>query len=536
MTSQPENMDHIDVAVFTNAPGHSVYKTVSKLLALSFDLHVHILVHRPPRRLKRLARNQVRNIKKHGWRWIPYQFGEILSLLIARLRKPANSVATGRRYTLETLLDSGKVRLQEFQTINGEAAQAYLAALPNLRLGLSLAGPILKPETFETPTLGTINLHKGKLPDYRGMPPAFWEILAGESQVGVSVHFVDKGLDTGPVVKASTVPIDPYSSPAGLRVTLDEKGHDLVCEATAEILTDNWRSIPQEGVGKTNSRPTLKLESEMVRSLARKEGTYGAARLVKNAILDAFCLTRRVGARIGIVEPTITVLLYHRVSDAFRDSVTIGVEQFDRQLEFLKNNYQVRSLRSLVANGMSTDIDRNIVCITFDDGYLDNYTNAAPLLLKHGLPATFFVSTGKISNQTPFQHDLNKLGYGLPNMTWDNIREMADDGFDFGSHTVNHADLGRIPEEQIFEELRASKHTLENELKYDEVLFAFPFGQRHNFSERARDIVKEVGYKCCCSAYGGQNTAARWDSFNIRRIGVNYNFSMAALRAHIHGW
>jgi peptidoglycan/xylan/chitin deacetylase (PgdA/CDA1 family) len=450
--------------------------------------------------------------------------------------KSPNARITGQRYTLDNRTGLGRVRIEEFESINGKAAQDYLAALPNLQLGLSLAAPILKPGTFEIPTLGTINLHKGKLPDYRGMPPAFWEIRAGESEVGVSVHYVEKGLDTGPLVKSGSVPIERFSSPAGLLVALDEMGHDLVCKATIDILAGDRESKPQEEGGRTNSRPKLKVEWETARSIARKEGTYGAVQRLKNTVFNSYSAAREVGAWTGIVKPTITVLLYHRVSDAFRDSVTIGVERFDKHLEYLKNNYEVRSLRSLVNGDMPKEDDRTIVCITFDDGYLDNYTNAAPLLLKHGLPATFFVSTDNVTNQTPFQHDLDELGFGLPNMTWDNIREMDQDGFDFGSHSTNHADLGRIPEEQIIDELVISKKAIEDELNHDNVLFAFPFGKKHNFSERARDIVKDVGYICCCAAFGGQNSANQWDPFRINRMGINYNFSIPALRARIHGW
>jgi peptidoglycan/xylan/chitin deacetylase (PgdA/CDA1 family) len=533
----PENEDSIDLVVFTGAPGHSIYKTVSKLLDLPFKLNIHILIHRPPRRFKRLAKNQVSNIKRHGWRWIPYQAAEILSSPKRKFISTQNSLdSTGQNYTLKRLLDTGKVHIEEFESVNSESAQAYLVAILDLRLGLSLAAPILKAGTFEVPKLGTINLHKGKLPEYRGMPPAFWELLANEKEVGVSIHFVEKGLDTGALINTGTVPIERFSSPAGLRVALDECGHDLVCQSVTEILKRNCVSQPQEGVGKTNSRPTLEAEWGMARSVSRKEGAYGARRLLKNIIFSSYSATRRVGSRLNVLKPTISVLLYHRVSDAFRDGVTIGVEQFDKQLEFLKNNYDVRSLRSLVNGDESIDGNHDIVCITFDDGYLDNYTNAAPLLVKHGLSATFFVSTDNVTNQTPFKHDLDKLGFGLACMTWDNIRQMAEDGLDFGSHTVNHANLASIADDKILEELVESKRTIEKELQSDEVLFAYPFGQRHHFTERSRDLVKEVGYTCCCSAFGGQNIKNEWDPFSIKRIGISYNFSMAALRANLHGW
>ena len=57
--------------------------------------------------------------------------------------------------------------------------------------------------------------------------------------------------------------------------------------------------------------------------------------------------------------------------------------------------------------------------MSFDDGYLDNFENAAPILLKHQVPCTFFVSTEKIRRNQPFDHDLRALGFGLDNMSCD---------------------------------------------------------------------------------------------------------------------
>ncbi|NJO38642.1 MAG: polysaccharide deacetylase family protein [Rhizobiales bacterium] len=173
----------------------------------------------------------------------------------------------------------------------------------------------------------------------------------------------------------------------------------------------------------------------------------------------------------------IAVLCYHRVSDELRDHVTVGVRQFDQQMAFVKENYRVVALRALIETGGAGERGP-LAAITFDDGYLDNYQNAFPILQKHGVSATFFVSTDHITEGKPFAHDLEKLGRGLPNMSWEQIREMHRAGMDFGSHTANHVDLGRIGEAQARDELTRSNAAMQAELGLADNLFAFPFGRR----------------------------------------------------------
>ena len=70
-----------------------------------------------------------------------------------------------------------------------------------------------------------------------------------------------------------------------------------------------------------------------------------------------------------------------------------------------------------------------LVCVTFDDGYLDNYTHAAPVLLRHGVPAAFFVSTGIVASDRRFPHDVRRENPPIPVMQWDHLREMRRCGF-----------------------------------------------------------------------------------------------------------
>jgi methionyl-tRNA formyltransferase len=94
-------------------------------------------------------------------------------------------------------------------------APECLAWLRALRpdLGLVFACYRLRRSLFSIPRLGTLNLHLGKAPDFRGSSPGFYELLAGVPEVGVTVHRVDEGLDSGPILLQRTFPLDP--APAG---------------------------------------------------------------------------------------------------------------------------------------------------------------------------------------------------------------------------------------------------------------------------------------------------------------------------------
>lgn len=135
---------------------------------------IAVLLHAPRKTPAQLLRNQWRNVRRHGWRWIPYQSAEIVQLAAARLQSPPppqSADRPGQNFTLEALKRHPRIRIHSVPAINGEQACAWVRDF-GADLGVALGAPILKPALFTLPRMGTINLHKGRLPDYRGMPPA----------------------------------------------------------------------------------------------------------------------------------------------------------------------------------------------------------------------------------------------------------------------------------------------------------------------------------------------------------------------------
>lgn len=516
------------IAVFTGDLNYTVRRNIIDLDDRLGGADWLVLVHAPPRTFGRLLRNQRLNLRKHGWRWVPYQFSELLSRIVSSPEPPANIHAPGKEYTSEALRQRTHVAVQHMADIQGAAGVEALR-LFKADLGLSLAAPILKPAVFELPRLGTINLHKGKLPGYRGMPPAFWELWSGALEVGCSVHQVNAQLDEGALLAETSVACERFSTPRGLQIRLDEVGSELVCTTVMALLSGRHQPIAQPtGEGCTWKKPTLAQAAKLRGRIQSRDPARGPVwrQWAKDlAGRTAFAWFRWFGWLVA--RPRVTVVLYHRVSDDARDNLTVGVEQFERQMQLLRRHCDLLTLEQVVQPGSLARSRRPRVAVTFDDGYLDNATLAAPILRRHRVPCAFFVSTGLMGTGSRFPHDVRRGNPHLPNMGWDHLRAMKRDGFIVGSHTVNHIDCVAEPPERVRDELRQSRADLERELGPGPLMLAYPYGGRDQMNPERLELVREAGFVACLSAYGGTNKG-QVDRWNVLRRGVDWTFSDSA--------
>jgi folate-dependent phosphoribosylglycinamide formyltransferase PurN len=126
-----------------------------------------------------------------------------------RARRPRPSYA---RSALEIARGRGIETLQVQNVNEGRVAET----LREWRVDLAVVTEIriLIESTYAAPSLGTLNVHHGQIPRYRGYPPAFWELHDGADRMGVSVHFVDRRLDHGPVIKQAFVDVREDDTPA----------------------------------------------------------------------------------------------------------------------------------------------------------------------------------------------------------------------------------------------------------------------------------------------------------------------------------
>jgi len=535
------------VVIFAGSPHALSAVEHVEAVARAFPTWRFVVVQQHPPRTPRgrWLRAKLRRLQREP---VSYPL-ELLEQSAGRLLRPtprtiAGAVALPQRFEDLRL---PKVSVHSCAQLHDSDALAYVRSLRPW-LGLAIGAPILRPELFRIPQLGTLNLHKGLLPDYRGMPPGFWELHDGAEFSGVTVHRVDEGLDTGPIVLQRRLPVPTHPTVTGLATALDHLGTEALIEALRQIEAE---STPCGAVARPmqaeapppRRRPSWRVARSVRHRLAERRRPVQSLRarlrsVAKHAVLAGYVylwapLRNRIRARRGQCHAA--VLLYHRVSDELLDSVTVGVEQFQRQIDLLRRHYDVVDLPTLLAR-RGQPRNRPCVAITFDDGYADNLP-AALLLRRAGLPATFFLSTAIVGTDGAFPHDLQSLGRRIEPLTWEQARRMAGWGFDFGNHTEHHTRLSTVTPDDALQEIQAAEQQLDAELHRNgrPRCLAYPYGREADCTDAVRRSLADADISACLSAYGGVNPPD-FDPMNIRRQGVDHSFSPLAFRAAVEGW
>jgi peptidoglycan/xylan/chitin deacetylase (PgdA/CDA1 family) len=304
-------------------------------------------------------------------------------------------------------------------------------------------------------------------------------------------------------------------------------------------------------------------------------------------------------------------LMYHRVASSPEfermragcspnRELAVSVEEFDRQMAYVAAHCKPLSLPEAVARLAKGRLEEGTVLVTFDDGYRDNLTEALPVLKKHGVPATIYLTTGMIGGELmPWWYEeeaiiasldrislewegrklefdcadaagktrafnvltpllkalppsrqrglLDRLRGGLPRsqargeaefLTWDEARRLASDPLiTIGAHTVNHHVLSRLGEGELREEMSASRQRLQAELGRPVEHFAYPFGGRGEAGEREFRMAAELGFASAFTTrIGHLKPSHRSSLHSLPRVVIGCHDSVEDLRWKLGGF
>ena len=273
------------------------------------------------------------------------------------------------------------------------------------------------------------------------------------------------------------------------------------------------------------------------------------------------------GASLMHARPTVPILTFHRVNDdndPFMPALPTSV--FAQRMTHIARHYRVHTVEDLAARLQEGRAPRNALAITFDDGFRDNLTHAAPILKRLGLPATIFLVTGHIGTPHALWADRLALAFksatvhqvelsdGRPlslgtvserlaalkdafihfrrvpdedrvtsvealiaalrpsperpkrlMLSWDEVDALRGLGFSIGAHTVSHPILSRVTTEKAREEIFGSKLAIEKFTGDTARGFAFPNGRPDDYNETAIRLVREAGFTCAVTTQRGLN-------------------------------
>ncbi len=216
---------------------------------------------------------------------------------------------------------------------------------------------------------------------------------------------------------------------------------------------------------------------------------------------------------------SLPILCYHNVAPAPKDArlklLYVSPAMFERQLW---------TLRRLGLRGVSTSegvarlrnaTSRGCVVFTFDDGYADTLTTAAPLLKRYGMSATCYIVSGALGTYNRW--DAESVGERKPLMSREQLEEWLAAGMEVGSHSLSHPRLHQLPQDAALREIAESRAALRRMLGVPIEHFAYPFGA---FNGDTVGLVRRAGYVSAVTVVPGVARASD-DRLRLPRILVN---------------
>ncbi|MGY1601016.1 polysaccharide deacetylase family protein [Geodermatophilus sp. SYSU D00815] len=223
------------------------------------------------------------------------------------------------------------------------------------------------------------------------------------------------------------------------------------------------------------------------------------------------------------------VLMYHSISPSTAPDphrVRVSPRRLDAHLRLLRR----LGLRGVPLGELVAARDRGqaagLVALTFDDGYTDFLTHAAPVLDRHGMTATLYVVAGRLGG-----HNAWDDGPRLDLVDADGVRAVAAAGHEIGSHTLSHVRLAGAAPDVLRHEVTESRRVLEDVLQAEVRGFCYPWG---DFDEAAADAVRDAGYDHACVT-GDYLPGDRW-TLPRAYVGPGDTVAHVAAKLARHRW
>lgn len=229
---------------------------------------------------------------------------------------------------------------------------------------------------------------------------------------------------------------------------------------------------------------------------------------------------RKVDKIVHRGDKDIPILMYHYVDYSPTNEMCVPKEKFAEQMKFLKEDGYTTLSMDEVYDYFSNNapIPEKPIVITFDDGYVDNYTNAYPILKQLGFKATIFDITSTIDTNNKFINS-------------NQIKELDKNGIRIEAHTVTHPRLSKLSYDEQYKELRDSKKKLEGILGREVKYLAYPYGEYNDDTIKA---LEQLGYKVAVTTFYGR--ARKSDGFyNLSRHAVSSKYEIEHFKELLNG-
>lgn len=265
-------------------------------------------------------------------------------------------------------------------------------------------------------------------------------------------------------------------------------------------------------------------------------------------------------------------------------------EELDAHIKFFKQNFDIISLKALTELLSNNKKPKSkLLCLTFDDGYIDNFSNALPVLCNNNVSATFFIATGLVGSRhvpwwdkvaylikrhtpnrvhldawrnevvfencqerfiravlqavknckLPAQKQISQLEQALHHqdgypraefMDWHHLNTLVESGMELGAHSHNHDILTKLSEDELFYELSHSKALLESNLGCDISAFSYPVGSKATYDKRVIEGLKDTGYELAFNFQPGINTIPSTNPYDLHRFPIAPEMSIADIK------